>query len=158
MPVYTLICVVLGLVLGWIPKFLHGPIPEKFNLFYLHGEVSVWGWYAARMMIGLVVGITCWPRRWYLRGPLCGFLMMLPPGVISLGVPTCGGPCMFWNETSATVLGLVIAGIAFKLTGKHHVLDQASSEGERGARVDLALRGPSEHSARSAEAHGAEIN
>ena len=60
--------------------FLHGPIPEKFNLFYLRGAVAVWSWYTARLLIGFMVGITCWPRRWYLRGPLCGFLMMLPPG------------------------------------------------------------------------------
>jgi hypothetical protein len=30
---------------------------------------------------------------------------------------------MFWNETTATVLGLLVAGIAFKLTGKNHSLD-----------------------------------
>jgi hypothetical protein len=120
---YQLLCVLLGLALGWIPAFLHGPIPEKFNLFYLKGSISVWSWYAARLLVGVWVGLTCSPRRWWIRGPLCGFLAMLPPGIMSLSVPTCGPVCMFWNETTATVLGLFVAGIAFKLTGKHHALD-----------------------------------
>jgi len=120
---YPLVCALLGFVLGWIPKFLHGPIPEKFDLFYIHGSISVWSWYAARLLVGVMVGITCLPRRWYFRGPLCGFLMMLPPGIMSLSVPTCGPVCMFWNETTATSLGLIVAGLAFWLTGKHHALD-----------------------------------
>ena len=120
---YQLLCALVGFVLGWIPMFLHGPIPEKFNLFYLKGSISVWSWYTARLLVGVWVGLTCWPRRWWIRGPLCGFLAMLPPGIMSLSVPTCGPVCMFWNETTATVLGLVIAGIAFRLTGKHHSLD-----------------------------------
>lgn len=120
---YPLVCALLGFVLGWIPKFLHGPIPEKFNLYYIHGAISVWSWYTARLLVGVMVGITCLPRRWYFRGPLCGFLMMLPPGIMSLSVPTCGPVCMFWNETTATSLGLIVAGLAFYLTGKHHDLD-----------------------------------
>lgn len=106
----------------------HGPIPEKFDLFYLRGSVAVWSWYTARLLIGFLVGITCWPRRWYLRGALCGFLMMLPPGIMSLAVPTCGPRCMFWNETTAVMIGILVAGIAFKLTGQEHALDVSAKE------------------------------
>jgi hypothetical protein len=118
---YPLVCTLVGFLLGWIPMLLHGPIPEKFNIFYLHGSVAVWSWYTARLLVGFLVGITCWPSRWYLRGPLCGVLMMLPPGIMSLAVPTCGPVCMFWNETTASIIGLVVAGIAFVATGKHHL-------------------------------------
>ncbi len=120
---YPVVCALIGFVLGWIPKFLHGPIPEKFNLFYIRGSISVWSWYTARLLVGVMVGFTCVPRRWYVRGPLIGFLMMLPPGIMSLSVPTCGPVCMFWNETTATSLGLIVAGLAFWATGKHHDLD-----------------------------------
>jgi hypothetical protein len=122
---YPLVCALLGFVLGWIPMLLHGPIPEKFNLYYLRGPVMVWGWYTARLLIGFLVGITAMPRAWYLRGALCGFVAMLPPGIVSLGIPTCGPVCMFWNETTATSLGFLVAGIAYWLTGKHHALDDA---------------------------------
>ncbi len=125
---YPLVCALIGFGLGWIPMFLHGPIPEKFNLYYLRGPVAVWSWYTARLLIGFMVGITCWPRRWYLRGPLCGFLMMLPPGIMSLAVPTCGPKCMFWNETTATTIGLLVAGLAFWITGKEHALDAGRVE------------------------------
>jgi hypothetical protein len=30
---------------------------------------------------------------------------------------------MFWNETTATVLGFLVAGLAFWITGKEHALD-----------------------------------
>src|SRR5512139_3128830 len=75
---YTAICVAAGLVLAWVPAFFHGPIPQKFDLFYLNGAVMVWGWYLARMLIGLLVGITALPSQWVLRGPLCGLLAMVP--------------------------------------------------------------------------------
>ena len=87
---YSLVCVLLGVVLAWFPLLVHGPIPEKFNLLYIHGAVAVWGFYSARLLIGFMVGITTWPRPWYLRGPLCGFLMMLPVGIIALATPGCG--------------------------------------------------------------------
>ena len=121
---YTAVCVLLGLVIAWIPMLLHGPIPEKFNVLYIRGAVAVWSWYTARMLIGLWVGITCWPRRWYVRGPLCGFLALLPSGIMSLSIPTCGPPCMAANESTATVAGLLIAGLAFLITGKHHARDE----------------------------------
>lgn len=129
---YPLVCLLLGLVIGWVPYFLHGPIPEKFDMLYLKGAVGVWCWYAARLLIGLMVGITVWPQRWWVRGPLIGFLMMLPPGLMSLAIPTCGPWCMFWNETTATAAGFLVAGIAFWLTGKHHALDR-SGAGPSGA-------------------------
>ncbi len=89
---YTLLCIGLGLVLGWLPWLLHGPIPHKFNVLYIDGSVAVWGWYVARMSIGLWVGLTVWPGRWYLRGPLCGVLAILPLGIVSIAVPDCGWP------------------------------------------------------------------
>ncbi len=89
---YPLLCSLLGLVLGWFPWLVHGPIAEKYNILYIQGAIAVWGWYSARMLIGFMVGITRWPSRWYLRGPLCGFLMMFPLGLIALASPGCGFP------------------------------------------------------------------
>jgi len=109
---YRWVCVLLGLVVGWFPMLLHGPIPQKFDVLYIDGSVSVWGFYLARLLIGAVVGLTTWPARWWLRGPLCGLLMMLPPGIVLLGVPGCGGMCTVYNLLTATVIGLVVAGAA----------------------------------------------
>jgi len=89
---YALVCTLVGLPLAWLPPLVHGPIPEKFNLLYIKGSIAVWGWYSARMMIGFLVGITRWPRPWYLRGPLCGFLAMFPLGLVSVATPNCGPP------------------------------------------------------------------
>jgi hypothetical protein len=47
----------------------------------------VWAFYGSRLMIGFFVGITSWPRVWWLRGPMCGFLVMLPVSVIALATP-----------------------------------------------------------------------
>jgi hypothetical protein len=87
---YPLLCTLLGLVLGWAPLFLHGPIAEKYNVLYIRGAVAVWAWYSARMAIGFWVGITRWPSRWWLRGPMCGFLSMFPLGLVSVATPGCG--------------------------------------------------------------------
>lgn len=89
---YPLLCALLGLVIGWGPLLVHGPHPEKFNLLYIKGALAVWGFYLARLSIGLVVGITYWPRQWYLRGPICGVIMMLPLGIVALATPRCGWP------------------------------------------------------------------
>jgi hypothetical protein len=89
---YPLLCALLGTVLGWLPRLVHGPIPQKFNVLYINGAIAVWGYYTARMLIGLMVGITAWPRRWYLRGPLCGLLTMFPLTLVSLAMPGCGWP------------------------------------------------------------------
>ncbi len=117
---YVLVCVMLGVALGWIPVLLHGPIPEKFNLYYIHGSIAVWAFYSARMMIGFVVGVSVWPRRWYLRGPLWGCLTMLPVTFFSLAVPECGPGCMAQNLLTASGIGCLVAGLAFLVTGKHH--------------------------------------
>ena len=87
---YVAVCVALGLIAGWLPLFLHGPIAEKFNVLYIEGRIAVWSFYLARCSIGFWVGITVLPRRWYLRGPLCGLLTLLPLTVISLAMPGCG--------------------------------------------------------------------
>jgi hypothetical protein len=89
---YALLCTCLGLVLGWVPRLVHGPIPQKFNVLYIRGAVAVWAFYSARMLIGFLVGITRWPSPWYLRGPLCGFLALFPLTLISLAMPGCGWP------------------------------------------------------------------
>ena len=87
---YTVVCSSLGLVLAWAPALVHGPIPEKFNVHYIRGAVAVWAFYSARLLIGFLVGITVWPRAWYLRGPLVGFLTMLPVTFVALATPGCG--------------------------------------------------------------------
>ena len=115
---YVLVCALLGVVLGWLPRLFHGPIPEKFDVFLLRGSIIVWAWYTARMLIGLMVGLTHRPRRWWLRGPLCGALSMLPLGFVSLGTPTCGPTCMFWNTTSGAAVGLLVGGAAWLITGR----------------------------------------
>ena len=87
---YPLVSTALGLVLGWAPIALHGPIPEKFDVLYIDGSIAVWAYYTARLSIGLWIGITSWPARWWLRGALCGFLAMLPLGWMALATPGCG--------------------------------------------------------------------
>lgn len=87
---YPLLCTALGLVLGWLPLLLHGPIADKFNVLYIRGSIAVWGFYTARVAIGLLVGISTWPTQWFLRGPLLGALTMLPVGLIALATPGCG--------------------------------------------------------------------
>lgn len=87
---YPLVCAALGLVLGWLPRLVHGPIAEKFDLLRIDGAIAVWAFYSARLLIGLMVGITRWPSAWYLRGPLCGVVMMLPVGLVALATPGCG--------------------------------------------------------------------
>ena len=117
---YRGVCTVLGLIAGWVPMFLHGPIPQKFDVLYIRGSVTVWGFYLARLTIGFFVGNTSWPAAWWIRGPLCGFLVMLPAGIILLGVPGCGGMCTVYNLLSATTIGFSIAGLAWLLTGRNH--------------------------------------
>jgi hypothetical protein len=87
---YPLVCVALGLALGWLPLLVHGPIAKKFDILYIQGSIAVWAYYSARLLIGVWVGLTSWPARWYLRGPLCGFLSMLPLGIMALATPGCG--------------------------------------------------------------------
>ena len=116
---YALLCTLIGLALGWLPVLVPGPIPEKYNVLYIRGAVAVWGWYSARLLIGLVVGITRWPPRWYVRGPLCGLLMLFPLSLVSLATPGCGLPCMSLNLTTATAIGTAVAGLAYVITGRH---------------------------------------
>ena len=87
---YPLLCALLGLGLGWLPMLVHGPIPEKFNVLYIRGSIAIWAFYAARLSIGLLVGVSVWPRPWWLRGPLFGALAMLSPSLLALATPRCG--------------------------------------------------------------------
>jgi hypothetical protein len=87
---YPLVCTLLGLALGWLPWLLHGPAPLKFSVLYIDGSIAVWAYYSARLLIGFFVGITTWPAAWYLRGPLCGFLLVLPVTFVALATPRCG--------------------------------------------------------------------
>jgi hypothetical protein len=120
-PTYVLVCVLLGLAIGWWPALFHGPIPYKYDILGMRGATAVWGWYTARLLIGLLVGVTAWPRPWWLRGPLCGLVLMFPLSIVSLATPGCMGACMFWNDLTASVTGLVIAGIARAVTGRDHL-------------------------------------
>ncbi len=121
---YVVVCILLGLAIGWLPALFHGPIPYKFNIRGMEGTITVWAWYTARMSIGVLIGISVLPRAWYLRGPLCGLLCLFPVGFVALSNPGCGVPCMFWNEVTGGVAGALIAGIAFLLTGRHHAHDK----------------------------------
>lgn len=87
---YPLLCTVLGLVLGWAPALVHGPIAPKFDVLYIRGAIAVWAFYTARLLIGFFVGVTRWPARWYLRGPMCGFLLLLSPSLVVAATPGCG--------------------------------------------------------------------
>ena len=87
---YPLVCTALGLVLGWAPIFVHGPIARKFDVLYIQGSIAVWAYYTARLSIGFWIGVTTWPGRWWLRGALCGLLSMLPVGWMALATPGCG--------------------------------------------------------------------
>lgn len=116
---YPLLCTLLGLALGWVPRLLHGPIHEKFDQYYIKGVVAVWAWYTARSAIGFLVGITHWPERWWLRGPLCGAIMIVPLCFISLAVPSCGPVCAASNLGTAVGVGTIVAGVAFAITGRH---------------------------------------
>ena len=87
---YRIVCAGLGLALGWLPWLVHGPIAYKFNVLFMHGNIAVWAFYSARLLIGVLVGLTNWPQAWYVRGPLCGLMMMGPVGLIALATPSCG--------------------------------------------------------------------
>jgi hypothetical protein len=87
---YIVACMAAGLVLGWAPYFIHGPIPEKFDPHFIRGSMAVWAYYLPRLSIGFWVGVAVWPRRWFVRGPLVGALLLVPPGFLSLAVPECG--------------------------------------------------------------------
>ncbi|RMD83383.1 MAG: hypothetical protein D6815_06685 [Candidatus Dadabacteria bacterium] len=87
---YPLVCAAVGLAVGWTPALVHGPIPAKFDRFFLDGHTAVWAFYSARSLIGALVGLVAWPRRWLLRGPMCGLVAMVPPGFFLLATPGCG--------------------------------------------------------------------
>jgi hypothetical protein len=87
---YPILCAVLGFALAWVPAFIHGPIPYKFDVVRLHGTVAVWAFYSARLLIGVLVGITHRPARWYVRGPLCGLIALFPVGLVAVATPGCG--------------------------------------------------------------------
>jgi hypothetical protein len=117
---YALVCAAVGFVLGWLPALAHGPIPAKYDRLYIDGSTAVWGWYLARLLVGTLVGITRWPRPWFVRGPLCGLLAMLPLSLVSLATPGCGAPCMFWNLVTAMAIGAAVGATAFWITRRHH--------------------------------------
>ena len=87
---YPFVCAVAGLVYGWLPRLLHGPIPAKLTVVRLNGPVAVWTYYGSRLLIGFMVGCGVWPQAWWVRGPLYGALLMLPPGMLALATPGCG--------------------------------------------------------------------
>jgi hypothetical protein len=123
---YLAVCTALGLVLGWAPALLHGPIAEKFDVLYIEGRVAVWSYFVARCAIGFWVGATVFPRPWWLRGPLVGALVVFPLTLISVAMPGCGGPCMRANLASAAGIGFAVAGLARLLTGKDFAGDERS--------------------------------
>jgi len=117
---YRLFCVTAGLVAAWIPFLLHGPIPDKLDRVRLNGALAVWGWYVARMLIGVVVAATTWPRPWWLRGALFGALTMLPSGIFSAATPGCGPDCAALNVSTGALVGVLAAGAAWLATGRDH--------------------------------------
>ena len=117
---YAGVCVALGLALGWLPGLVHGPIAAKWDVHAVNGELVVWGYRVARFSIGFWVGITALPRVWFLRGPLCGFVALLPLGFVSLSNSLCGPWCMFWNLVTASAVGFAVAGLAWSITGRNY--------------------------------------
>ena len=117
---YILLCTTLGLALGWLPMLVHGPIPYKYAILGMRGDIAVRGWYLARLLIGFSVGVTVWPRPWWVRGPLCGLLALFPLSIVSLATPGCGSVCMFWNDVTASAIGLTVAAAARLVTGRDH--------------------------------------
>jgi hypothetical protein len=111
-------CTSVGLLAGWLPWLVHGPALEKFDLVRLDGRFAVAAYFVARLSIGIWVGLTSWPERWWLRGALCGVLAMLPPACISLATPGCGPRCGLANVASAAAVGVLVAGVAMGLTGR----------------------------------------
>lgn len=122
---YVALCTALGLVLGWLPGLVHGPIPEKWSIHGVDGDLVVWCYVAGRLSIGLWVGLTSLPEAWYLRGPLCGALAMLPIAMLGLSNQYCGAPCMFWNMVTGATVGLAVGALAWSLTGRHHAPKRA---------------------------------
>lgn len=120
---YVAFCGLLGLMLGWLPSLLHGPIPEKYAILHIDGKLAVWGWYTARLLIGFYVGIAAWPHTWFLRGALWGFLAIFPLTLVSLATPGCGLPCMTLNLITATAIGVAVAGAAKFVTGRESAYD-----------------------------------
>lgn len=117
---YTAVCIALGLALGWLPALVHGPVAEKWSIYGVEGAMVVWAYRLARLSIGLWVGITSVPQPWYLRGPLCGALAMVPLGFVGLSNPMCGAPCMFWNTATGATIGFAVGGLAWAITGRDH--------------------------------------
>ena len=117
---YTAVCTALGIALGWLPSLIHGPMPEKWSVYGIHGATLVIGYHVARMSIGLWVGLTARPEPWWLRGPLCGALAMFPLGFVVLANPLCGATCMAWNTTTGAAVGFMVGALAWSITGKHH--------------------------------------
>ncbi|MFT4569664.1 MAG: hypothetical protein ACI8TX_002545 [Hyphomicrobiaceae bacterium] len=118
---YVLVCTITGLLLAPLPRLVHGPIPAKFDLFYIDGSTAVWAWYVARMMIGLVFAVTVLPERWWQRGPLAGALTMFPVTIMSLAVPTCGAPCMGWNLLTGSIIGLIVSAVSYLILDREHL-------------------------------------
>ncbi len=115
---YPLVCTLAGLVLGWLPYFLHGPIPEKLAAARLNPAFAVWTYYCSRLLIGFMVGSGVWPAAWWLRGPLYGALLMLPPGMLALATPGCGVTCFRLNVSTGALVGLLVGATARLVTGR----------------------------------------
>ena len=60
---YLLVCTGLGLLLGWLPILVHGPIPEKFDVLYIDGSLAGWGGYIQRHAPGVWGGVATGPER-----------------------------------------------------------------------------------------------
>ena len=128
---YLAVCTALGLALGWLPGLVHGPVAAKWDVHAVDGTWVVGGYLAARLSIGLWVGISSTPSSWYLRGPLCGALAMVPVGLVAVSNPLCGSPCMFWNTLSGSAVGFAVAGLAWSITGMHSGFADPAAEGPR---------------------------
>lgn len=120
---YVAVCGVLGLALGWLPGLVHGPIPQKWNVGPVDGRYVVSAYVVARSAIGLWVGLASVPAAWWLRGPLCGALVLLPLGFVGLANPACGAPCMFWNTVTGATVGFAVGALAWSITGRSHARD-----------------------------------
>jgi hypothetical protein len=87
----------IGLICGVICMMLassNAPIPWAIKMQIL----------ANRTLIGLAIGISALKMKWWLRGPLLGFVFSLPLGFSSM---MASGYAPIWMFTITVLMGII---------------------------------------------------